>query len=84
METYQARLHKEQTDKIHSETLAIEQSRGSASVGYGNGVAGITVRDMSLRTTQTNLTLKQIDQLMADLAEARKHLVFCELVDSIS
>ena len=81
METYQARIHKERVEREHSYTQELEQSRGSVSVGYGDGIVGITVRDLSLRMLQANLTLAQIDKLMAELTEARKHLEFCEVLE---
>ena len=74
METYQARIHREETEEKDSYTRELDQARGSVSVGYGNGVAGITVRDLSLRMLQTNLTIGEIDKLMAELAEARNTL----------
>jgi len=79
MDTYQARIHREEVEKKASYTRELDQARGSVSVGYGNGIAGITVRDLSLRMLQTNLTKGQIDKLMAELTEARRHLEFSEL-----
>ena len=81
MKTYQARIHEERVERETSYVQELEQSRGSVSVGYGNGIAGVTIRDMSLRMLQTNLSLAQIDQLMVELSNARKHLEFCEAAE---
>lgn len=75
METYQARIHRESIEHEESYIQELEQARGSVSVGYGERLAGITVRDRSLRMIRVNLTLNQIDHLITDLEEARKHLV---------
>lgn len=81
METYQARIHRENVEKNKSYIQELEQSRGSVSVGYVDGIVGVTIRDRSLRMLQTNLNLAQINKLMAELAEARQHLEFCEEVE---
>jgi hypothetical protein len=78
METYQARIHRENVERENSYIQELEHSRGSVSVGYGEGIVGVTLRDKSLRMLQTNLNKAQIDKLMAELAEARQHLEFCE------
>ena len=35
----------------------VNAQRNTVSVGYGSGIAGITVRDMHLRTVQVPLTI---------------------------
>jgi hypothetical protein len=84
METYQARIHRESIERENSYTQELEQSRGSVSVGYGEGLAGVTVRDRSLRMIQVSLTAAQIDLLMEDLEKARKHLETYEVLVQVT
>jgi len=68
--TYQARLVEERNSYIRE----IQASRSSITVGFGKELAGLTVRDESLRTVHVVLTLESIDELMFQLELARVHL----------
>lgn len=61
----------------------INAQRNTASVGYGSGFAGLTVRDMHLRTVQIPLTISGIDSLIEELQTARAHLEFESAIQSI-
>jgi len=67
---------------MKSKTQLIESQRNTATVGYGRGSAGITVRDNHLRTVSTKLTIEEIDKLIEELQVARAHLEYETLLQA--
>ena len=61
----------------------VNAQRNTVSVGYGSGVAGVTVRDNHLRTVQVPLTISEIDTLIEELQTARAHLEFESVIRGI-
>ena len=68
--TYQLRL----VDERNFCLRLIQDSRNSITVGFGNNLAGLAVRDNSLRTVYCSLSVESIDDLMFQLELARLHL----------
>lgn len=69
--------------RAHGLRNIINAQRNTVSVGYGSGLAGITVRDMHLRTVQVPVTISEIDKLIEELQTARAHLQFESAIQSI-
>jgi len=69
--TYQARLVEERNSYIRE----IQASRSSITVGFGKDLAGLAVRDESLRTVYCVLSVESIDELIFQLELARVHLL---------
>jgi hypothetical protein len=73
-------MTKSENEKVRS---VVNAQRNTVSVGYGSGVAGVTVRDNHLRTVQVPLTISEIDTLIEELQTARAHLEFESVMQSI-
>ena len=81
--TYQRRLHIEQTKRRESQIIEIRAKKNSASVGFGNSVAGITVCDNNLRESMVTLDVKSINRIIEELKAARFYLEFVQVANKI-
>ena len=80
--THQHQLYLEQIQKFELQVQTLNEERNSVSVGLGNGVVGLTVRDNHLRTVQVTIDRSKIHQLIEQLKMADLHLEFSETIDN--